>query len=145
MIPTSPACWQLDLDSSIFISCYCLCLKFSLIYAKKPNHSSYIPKLHFRLINMTSRMSTVIETPLPDNVLEEIVPKAKDYALMHGAGMRSRTSFSPDGLIIAPFALLPSTFPRKEFEKAVNIQTVLNVLVHKVAHSYSFLKETLEK
>lgn len=93
---------------------------------------------------MTSRMSTVIETPLPDNVLEEIVPKAKDYALMHGAGMRSRTSFSPDGLIIAPFALLPSTFPRKEFEKAVNIQTVLNVLVHKVAHSYSFLKETLE-
>lgn len=98
----------------------------------------------FQLSTM-SQIDSIIETPLSDTVLADIVPKAKDYALMHGAAMRSKTNFSPDGLIVAPFALLPSTFPRKEFEKAVNIQTVLNELVHRVAHSYSFLKETLQK
>uniref|UniRef100_A0A8D9EKN9 Glutathione synthetase n=1 Tax=Cacopsylla melanoneura TaxID=428564 RepID=A0A8D9EKN9_9HEMI len=93
---------------------------------------------------MSSKLNSVVETPIPDHVLEALVPKAKDYALMHGAGMRSKTNFSQDGLIVAPFALLPSTFPRVEFEKAVNIQTVLNELVHRVAHDYSFLKETLK-
>lgn len=91
-----------------------------------------------------SRLNSCIETPLSKDVLDDIIPKAKDYAIMHGAGMRSKTEFSADGLVIAPFALLPSTFPRDEFEKAVNIQVVLNELIHKVAHSYEFLKETLK-
>ncbi|KAI5730487.1 hypothetical protein M8J76_014260 [Diaphorina citri] len=91
-----------------------------------------------------SKLTSSIETPLSESVLADIIPKAKDYALMHGAGMRSRTNFSEDSLINAPFALLPSSFPRKEFEKAVKIQPVLNELIHRVAHSYSFLKETLK-
>ncbi|KAL1457123.1 hypothetical protein WDU94_001784 [Cyamophila willieti] len=90
------------------------------------------------------KLNSVVETPLSDHVLEELIPKAKDYALMHGAGMRSKTNFSQDSLLVAPFALLPSTFPRVEFEKAVSIQTILNELVHRVAHDYSFLKETLK-
>jgi glutathione synthase len=39
--------------------------------------------------------------------------------------------------------LTPSLYPRKEFEKAINLQTVLNELVHKVAHDDEFLRTTL--
>lgn len=43
----------------------------------------------------------------------------------------------------APFVLTPSLYPRKEFEKAINLQTVLNELTHNVAHDVKFLRETL--
>jgi glutathione synthase len=39
--------------------------------------------------------------------------------------------------------LTPSLYPRSEFEKAINLQTVLNELIHNVAHDTEFLKSTL--
>lgn len=39
--------------------------------------------------------------------------------------------------------LTPSLYPRSEFEKATNLQTVLNELIHNVAHDADFLRETL--
>jgi len=39
--------------------------------------------------------------------------------------------------------LTPSVYPRSEFEKAVNLQTTLNKLIHNVAHDDEFLNETL--
>lgn len=62
---------------------------------------------------------------------------------MHGVGMRDRTSFSKDSLQVAPFILTPSSFPRAEFHKAVQLQTILNELMHKVAHDAEFLQQTL--
>ncbi|PSN51649.1 Glutathione synthetase [Blattella germanica] len=85
-----------------------------------------------------------ITLPLENDVLQDIVDKAKDWALMNGAGMRSKSNFNKDSLLVAPFILLPSTFPRKEFEKAVKIQIILNELVHKVAHDYEFLSSSLK-
>lgn len=43
----------------------------------------------------------------------------------------------------APFILLPTLFPRSEFEKAVRLQPILNELMHWVAHDTEFLRETL--
>jgi glutathione synthase len=42
-----------------------------------------------------------IELPLDRKVLEEIVIKAKDYALMHGICMRSKNDFNPDTLQVS--------------------------------------------
>lgn len=39
--------------------------------------------------------------------------------------------------------LTPSLYPRAEFEKAINLQTVLNELIHNVAHDEDFLRKTL--
>lgn len=91
-----------------------------------------------------SRLEPVIPLPLDPETLEEVIDKAKDWALMHGACMRSKTSFSKDNLYFAPFALLPSRFPKQEFERAVNIQPIINELIHKVAHNHEFLEETLK-
>lgn len=38
---------------------------------------------------------------------------------------------------------MPTLFPRGEFKKAVQLQPVLNELMHRVAHDFEFLRETL--
>jgi glutathione synthase len=59
--------------------------------------------------------------------------------------MRSKLNFSKDSLQFAPFVLLPSTFPQEEFNKAMEIQIILNELVHKVAHDNEFLSSSLKR
>lgn len=39
--------------------------------------------------------------------------------------------------------LVPSSFPRKEFEKAVALQPIINRLMHNVAHDEEFITTTL--
>ncbi|XP_077283408.1 glutathione synthetase-like isoform X3 [Arctopsyche grandis] len=91
----------------------------------------------------TPHLEPCIPLPLSDSELSAVVEKAKDWALMHGVGMRNKKRFSKDSLDFAPFALTPSAFPRSEFDKAVNMQPILNELTHKVAHDDEFLKEAL--
>ena len=62
-----------------------------------------------------------------------------------GICMRRKDAFDRDALHFAPFLLLPSPFPRKEFQRAQELQTLLNELMHKVAHDNEFLEETLCK
>lgn len=59
--------------------------------------------------------------------------------------MRYRTNYDPDSLQLAPFFLLPSAFPRREFERVVKLQSIVNILMHRIAHDYQFLKDALEK
>lgn len=91
-----------------------------------------------------AHLPSCVPLPLPEHELKEIVGKAKDWAIMHGAAMRSKRNFSEDAVYFAPFALLPSTFPRKEFHRAVEIQLILNELMHRVAHDREFLTTTLK-
>ncbi|XP_067006124.1 glutathione synthetase [Anabrus simplex] len=91
-----------------------------------------------------SRLDPCIFLPLDSAVLEETVEKAKHWALMHGICMHSKTNFNRDAVQFAPFVLLPSVFPRDEFEKAVKLQPLLNELMHRVAHDHEFLVETLK-
>ncbi|KAH8419868.1 hypothetical protein KR009_003457 [Drosophila setifemur] len=91
----------------------------------------------------TPVLPNCIRLPLPEDELLEVTSKAKDYAIMHGAAMRSKAAFSPDSLNFAPFVLVPSSFPRKEFEKAVALQPIINRLMHNVAHDEEFITTTL--
>ncbi|KQS30014.1 glutathione synthetase isoform X4 [Drosophila erecta] len=91
----------------------------------------------------TPVLPNCIRLPLAEDELLEVTAKAKDYAIMHGAAMRSKTAFSPDSLNFAPFVLVPSSFPRKEFEKAVALQPIINRLMHNVAHDEEFITTTL--
>ena len=47
--------------------------------------------------------------------------------------MRQKAKYDRDALHFAPFVLFPSPFPRDEFNKAVNIQVIINELMHKVS------------
>ncbi|XP_033341826.1 glutathione synthetase isoform X1 [Megalopta genalis] len=90
-------------------------------------------------------MELLLNSCISEKELEELIEKAKDWALIHGMCMRSKTNFNRNTLQFAPFILMPSPFPRKEFENACQIQPKLNLLIHKVAQDFNFLKETLEE
>ncbi|XP_013181857.1 PREDICTED: glutathione synthetase-like isoform X2 [Papilio xuthus] len=91
-----------------------------------------------------ARLPPCIPLPLEHKLLVTVIEKAKDWALMHGVGMRDKKHFTKDSIQIAPFVLLPSPFPSTEFNKAVELQPVLNELMHKVAHDVEFLEHTLQ-
>ncbi|XP_004536431.1 glutathione synthetase isoform X2 [Ceratitis capitata] len=91
----------------------------------------------------TPVLSSCVPFPIEERTLIDVTQKAKDWAIMHGAAMRSKANFSPDALNFAPFILTPSSFPRKEFEKAKELQTIINQLMHNVAHDEEFLTTTL--
>ncbi|XP_023950217.1 glutathione synthetase isoform X1 [Bicyclus anynana] len=91
-----------------------------------------------------ARLASCIPLPLEHRTLVSVVEKAKDWALMHGVGMRDRKHFTKDAIQIAPFVLLPSPFPKTEFTKAIELQPILNELMHKVAHDDEFLTNTLQ-
>ena len=85
-----------------------------------------------------------IPTQLSNEELQNVIDKAKDWALLHGVSMRSKESFNKNQVQILPFTLLPSSFPRKNFEKAKNIQVLLNELIHKAAHDKDFITKSLK-
>lgn len=90
-------------------------------------------------------MEGPIKIPIEQEELQLIVEKTKDWALMHGLCMKSKTNYSKDTLQFAPFVLLPTPFPRKQFYKAIELQQILNELMHRVAHNRKFLTETLKE
>ena len=49
------------------------------------------------------------------------------------------------GLVHAPFALLPSPVPQRCFEEALKLQTGFQAVVCKVAHDHDFLQQCLRK
>lgn len=100
-------------------------------------------KINFAKMSQ-ARLTSCIPLPLEHKTLVNVIEKAKDWALMHGVGMRDKKHFNKDVIQIAPFVLLPSPFPRTEFDKAIELQPILNELMHKVAHDDCFLEHTLQ-
>jgi len=90
------------------------------------------------------QLKPCIPLDLSPEVLKDLCEKAKIYALMHGICMRRKDAFDVDALHFAPFVLFPSPFPKNEFSKAVKLQTILNELMHKVAHDDEFLTQSLK-
>lgn len=91
----------------------------------------------------TFYLPTCVNLPVENEELRDLVEKAKDWALMHGAAMRSKTQFNSDSLQFAPFVLFPSVIKQEEFYQLVDIQLTFNELIHKVAHNREFLKKCL--
>ncbi|KHN87278.1 Glutathione synthetase [Toxocara canis] len=72
--------------------------------------------------------------------LKRMVEDAVDWA--HGHGMVMRTPQHKDRSDVcqtAPFTLLPSPFPRRIFQQAVDIQQATNLLYFRISWDYDFL------
>src|ERR1700761_4748150 len=86
--------------------------------------------------------------------LSHLVSNATTYALAHGLCYLPVTpppsnttvvNTPPTSTIHAPFSLVPSPFPRSQFEKALGVQGLYNKLYARVAMDYAFLDEVLGK
>jgi len=65
--------------------------------------------------------------------------------MLLGISMRSKMNFNKDQVQLLPVTLLPSSFPEKSFLTVKNVQTILNELIHKVAHDKEFLTSSLKR
>ncbi|KAK6022578.1 hypothetical protein OSTOST_11709, partial [Ostertagia ostertagi] len=80
--------------------------------------------------------------PLPQERVDELVLSSVDWAHAHGLVMRTKEHKDRSDICqSAPFALLPTPFPRKLFEQAVNVQNLMATLYHEIAYDFEFLIE----
>eukprot|EP01134_Creolimax_fragrantissima_P002824 CFRG2824T1 len=79
--------------------------------------------------------------------LDETACEAATYAACNGVLMIKIRPESEGGdqLTHAPFTLYPSPYPLAEFKRAVELQPLLNKMVHKVSMDTDFLHNTLRK
>lgn len=43
-------------------------------------------------------LKSSVPIPIDDKILIDVISKAKDFAIMHGSAMRSKSEYSPDSL-----------------------------------------------
>ncbi|CAJ0950792.1 unnamed protein product, partial [Mesorhabditis belari] len=78
--------------------------------------------------------------PLDEEVVEKLHGDALDWAHANGLVMRTREARDrSDVCMTAPFALLPSPFPRELFQHAVKVQNDIARLYLQLAHERDFL------
>lgn len=53
-----------------------------------------------------SRLASCVPMPIEHRALSNVIEKAKDWALMHGVGMRDKKQFSKDALQVSLFHML---------------------------------------
>ncbi|KAI1285166.1 Glutathione synthetase [Halotydeus destructor] len=91
-------------------------------------------------------METSVPSDLFDRVsLSEIENETRDYSLVKGIVLRSKTLEIDTIVEQAPVTIFPSPFPRKYFELAVSLQQDVNLLMHRISFDHAFLKASLER
>lgn len=92
-------------------------------------------------------MTSTYPPKVSSKELQDTVLVAIDWALAHGLIVRptlDKQSTNNAAVTHAPFALYPTPFPRKEFEKARNVQQPWNTLIHKMSQDDQLISETME-
>ncbi|KJH49407.1 glutathione synthase [Dictyocaulus viviparus] len=80
--------------------------------------------------------------PLQEDRTDELILSSVDWAHANGLVTRTRENKNRSDICqTAPFALLPTPFPRKLFQQAINVQNLMATLYHEVAYDYNFLIE----
>lgn len=78
----------------------------------------------------------------PEELVGYLAEEGKDYCVTHGIVMGAKDS--RHAVHHAPFALLPSPFPKRLFAEAKEVQKDYNLLVHRVSQDHEFLKGALQ-
>ena len=87
-----------------------------------------------------------------EDFLDYLVINAKDFCLLNGLVMFDKLHIKNENdmfknykCIHSPVTLMPSIYPRSEFEYDFNLQNSFNQLIFSVSNDYEFLKESLKK
>lgn len=82
---------------------------------------------------------------LTESQREELLRESSAWALAHGFALLPQSPTDPPtSTIAAPLSLLPSPFPRTEYEKARRLQVVYNALYARIALDTGFLDRVME-
>lgn len=73
---------------------------------KLPKAASYNFGLYNSDIDMSqARLASCLPLPLDHKVLVNVIEKAKDWALMHGVGMRDKKHFNKDTIQVGNISI----------------------------------------
>lgn len=78
-----------------------------------------------------------------EELVSYLAEEGKDYCLTHGIVLGVKDCCLR--VEHAPFTLLPTSFPKRLFTQAKEVQKNFNLLVHKVSQDHEFLKEALQR
>ncbi|XP_067941608.1 glutathione synthetase-like [Watersipora subatra] len=93
---------------------------------------------------MENRQALLLEiTEEKNKDWASVVRQCQDYAECCGLLIRKRGSEGKCSTEMGSMMLFPSKYPRSVYEQALAVQQTYNLLYHKVAHDYEFMKETL--
>ncbi|CAM0912324.1 unnamed protein product [Alopecurus aequalis] len=95
-----------------------------------------------------ARRSEQLAVPpgLVDELVEEALVWCSQHGLVVGDKNHPRSGKAPGvGLLHAPFALLPMSFPKPYWEQALELAPLFNELVHRVSLDGDFLQQTLAR
>jgi glutathione synthase len=85
---------------------------------------------------------------LPQNTIVELVREAISWAAMNGFQMALAdipdSNSGPVAYVHTPFSLLPNVFPRSEFDRAVRLAPLLNILIDQVGCDQEYIARTLK-
>ncbi|KAJ2847337.1 Glutathione synthetase [Coemansia brasiliensis] len=103
-------------------------------------------------VYVTTNSEFLLQRPRYSQAIQELQPYADtalDWQATHGLLFRapktdSEVSWQHSALVPTPIALAPSPIPRKEFDKVVALQPVLNQLFDKISRDHEFLVTALE-
>lgn len=93
-----------------------------------------------------SRQSLQWPPEISESELDTLTLLATTYALSHGLVYLPVAKVqppAPTSTIHAPLSLFPSPIPRKQFEKAKNLQSLYNVLYARIATDVDFLDRVM--
>jgi len=85
----------------------------------------------------------IIDT-LNDDHIQILAENGCDFACSNGIVMKDNYSLPVNRVNHIPFTILPSPIPKKSFEQVVNIQSEINLLMHKLSCDFKFLSESIE-
>lgn len=87
-------------------------------------------------------MENTKASTIPEEILDSVSEESKIWAEGHGIVMYTKHDLR---LTHAPFTLLPSPVPQKQFQQAINLAVPFNYLVEKISSHPTFLFEQLKR
>ncbi|CAH1759574.1 19591_t:CDS:2 [Entrophospora sp. SA101] len=85
---------------------------------------------------------------LSNENLEQLKKLAIDWSLSHGLNIRPKNfnqQQSSSSVLHAPISLLPTPFPRKQFDLVVELQPLFNILYHKLSNDHQLISNVIEE
>lgn len=87
------------------------------------------------------KICPVVPLPLYEVVLADLMEDAKDFAFSHGLVFKLRKVLPYDySVTFIPFALLPSPWPKDQYDMVCQLQKDINLIYYRVSNNFDFLK-----
>ncbi|XP_022663326.1 glutathione synthetase-like [Varroa jacobsoni] len=92
------------------------------------------------------KICPVVPLPLDEVVLADLMEDAKDFAFSHGLVFKLRKVLPYDySVTFIPFALLPSPWPKDQYDMVCQLQKDINLIYYRVSNNFDFLKKSLQQ